>query len=198
MADSKLIWASTRPEDGGVFYRAPLGTTLPTLTDAPWDDLDPNTFEDHGWLGSDGITNGIKRDTADKQAFGGDIVKTVQNSYTETLKVTCYESSETVLKSVFGVDNVEVTESSGHRQITVNHSSLPHDRYVWVARVIEGSKTRLIMVEEGQLITVDDVVHVHSDLLKYTMTIQCYKPDIDTDAVTELIDEADVTAGASS
>lgn len=198
MADSKLIWASTRPEDGGVFFRAPLGTALPELTDAPWDDLDPDVFEDHGWMGDDGVTNGITRDTTDHQAFGGDVVKTTQNKYTETIKVTCYETNEVVLKSVFGEDNVTVSETTGHRQITVNHSSLPHGRFVWLARVIEGDKTRLIRVKEGQLITIGDVVHVNKDLVRYTMTIQCYKPDPDTDAVSELIDEADVLVGSSS
>lgn len=198
MADSKLIWASTRPADGGVFYRAALGTTLPELDEAPWDALDANTFFDHGWIGDDGITNGIKRDTTDHQAFGGDVVKTTQDKYTETLKITCYETNQTVLESVFGPDNVSVDETSGHRQITVNHSSLPLGRHVWVARVIEGEKTRLIRVKEGQLITVDDVVHVNKELVKYTLTIQCYKPDADTDAVSELIDEDDVLASVSS
>jgi hypothetical protein len=63
-------------------------------------------------------------------------------------------------------------------------------------RVIEGEKTRLIVVREGQIITVDDVVHVNKDLVKYTVMIQCYKPDADTDAVSELIDEPDVNVGS--
>jgi hypothetical protein len=179
MADSKQIWASTRPADGGVFYRAPLYTALPTLDDAPWDDL-AAAYVDHGWVGDDGITNGIKRDTTDHQAFGGDIVKTTQDKYTETLKVTCYESNPVVLRTVFGEDNVDVDSGGDHRQITVNHSSLPLERSVFLVRVIEGEKTRLLAVKEGQIITVDDVVHVHKDLVKYTVTVMCYKPDSDT------------------
>lgn len=197
MADSKLIWASTRPADGGVFFRAPLGTTLPTMADAPWaeEDIDP-AFVDHGWMGDDGITNGMQRDRTDHQAFGGDIVKSTQDKYTETLKLTCYESNPVVLATVFGADNVTVDETSGHRQVTVNHSSLPLDRSVFLARVIEGDKTRLIRVQEGEIVTVDDVVHLNSQLVKYTVTIMCYKPDADTDAVSELIDEPDVLAGS--
>ena len=194
MADSKLIWAATRPEDGAVFFRAPLGTVLPTLVDAPWDAL-PVAWEDHGWVGDDGITNGVKRDTTDHQAFGGDIVKTTQNKYTETLKLTLFETNPTVLGSVFGPTHVTVDTTTGHRQTTVTHSSLPHTRYAWVARCIEGVKTKLIRVEEGQVITVDDIVNVNKDLVKYTVTIQCYKPDATTDAVSDLIDEPDVTAG---
>jgi hypothetical protein len=194
MADSKLIWAATRPEDGAVFFRAPLGTVLPTLVDAPWDAL-PVIWADHGWVGDDGITNGIKRDTTDHQAFGGDIVKTTQAKYTETLKLTCFETSPTTLESVYGPTHVTVDTTTGHRQMTVDHSSLPLTRNAWLARCIEGVKTKLIRVEEGQVITVDDIVHVNKDLVKYTLTIQCYKPDAQTDAVSELIDEPDVTAG---
>jgi hypothetical protein len=195
MADSKLIWAATRPEDAAVFFRAPLGTPLPALVDAPWDAL-PVAWEDHGWMGDDGLTNGVKRDTTDHQAFGGDIVKTTQNKYTETLKVTCLESSPVVLASVFGASNVTVDTTTGHRQVTVNHSSLPLQRSAFVARCIEGEKTKLIRIEEGQIITVDDIVNVNKDLVKYTMTIQCYKPDADTDAVSELYDEPDVIGGS--
>jgi hypothetical protein len=197
MADSKLIWASTRPADGGVFYRAPVATALPTMADAPWDNL-PGAWRDHGWIGDDGITNKVERTTTDHQAFGGDIVKTTQDKYTETLKVTCYESNPTVLETVFGEDNVTVDDGEGWRQVTVNHSSLPHERSRFIARMIEGEKTRLIVVREGQLITVDDIVHVNKGLVKYTMTIMCYKPDETTEAVTELIDEPDVLAPAFS
>jgi hypothetical protein len=194
MADSKLIWASTRDADGAVFFRAVLGTPLPDMTAAPWDAL-PVAWQDHGWMGDDGLANGLKRDTTDHQAFGGDIVKTTQNKYTETLKVTCFETNPIVLASVFGAGNVTVSTTTGHRQVTVTHSSLPLQRSAFLARVIEGVKTRLILIEEGQIITVDDVVHVNKDLVKYTMTIQCYKPDANTDAVSELIDEPDVMAG---
>lgn len=194
MADSKQIWASTRPADGGVFYRAPLHTALPTMADAPWGDL-PVAWQDHGWVGDDGITNGMQRDRTDHQAFGGDIVKSTQDKYTETLKVTCYESNPTVLRTVFGEDNV-VVGGSTYRQITVNHSSLPLERSAFLVRVIEGEKTRLIRVQEGEIITVDDVVHLNSQLVKYTVTIMCYKPDAETDAVTELIDEPDVNVGS--
>ncbi|WP_094359909.1 phage tail tube protein [Mycobacterium marinum] len=195
MADSKLIWASTRPSDGGVFFRAPLGTALPVMDDAPWDSLDA-AWEDHGWMGDAGVTNSIKRDRTEHQAFGGQIVKVTQDKYTETIKVTCYESSEVVLKTVFGDENVTVDETSGHRQITVNHVSDPLGRSAFLARVVDGDKTRLIRCQEGEVITIEDIVHVHSDLVKYTIVVMGYKPDAETPAFTELIDEADVLVGS--
>jgi hypothetical protein len=194
VADSKLIWAATRPDDCAVFFRAPLGTTLPDLTDAPWDNLGAD-WMDHGWVDDSGITNSQKRDTTEHQAFGGDIVKVTFNKYTEHLKVTFLESNVNVLKTVYGDDNVDVDTSAGYQQITVNHSALPPERYAYVARMIDGDKTRLLRVVEGQLIELGDVVYVNKDLVKYEATIECFKPDTDTDAVSELIDNVGVAAG---
>ena len=194
MADSTLVWAATRPEDCAVFFRAPLGTTLPLLTAAPWASL-PSPWMDHGWMGDDGMANSMKRDITDHQAFGGDIVKTTQNKYTETLKATCFESNPNVWKTVFGDANV-IIGGTTHRQTTLNHESLPLPRSCFLWRCIEGQKTRLVMVQQGQPITIDDVVFVNKDLLKYTITIQCFKPSPTVDAVQELIDEPDVPAGS--
>jgi hypothetical protein len=193
MADSTQIWAATRPGDCGVFYRAPLGTPVLTLSSAPWATV-PSPWADHGWMGDDGLSNGMKRDVTDHQAFGGDIVRTTQNKYTETLKVTCYESNANVWATVFGTGNV-VSGGTAHRQTTIQHSSQQQPREMFMWRCIDGQKTRLIIAQQGQMITCDDVVFVHKDLVKYTITIQCYKPSPTIDAVFELVDEPDVPAG---
>jgi len=194
VADSTQIWAATRPGDCGVFYRAPLGTTLPTLSSAPWATM-PAAFLDHGWMGDDGMVNSMKRDVADHQAFGGDIVKVTQNKYTETLKVTCYESNMNVWATVFGAAAVTASGTT-HRQTTISHSTAMQPREVYCWRCIDGVKTRLIIAQQGQMITCDDVVFVNKDVLKYTITIQCFKPSPTVDAVFELVDEPDVAAGS--
>jgi hypothetical protein len=192
MADSTNIWASTRHADAGTFYSAPLGTTLPTTATATLD----AAFDDHGWLGEEGITNSMTRDTTKHKSFGGDTVKVTQDNYEETIQVTLLESNPTVLATVFGEDNVTVDDSGGHRTIQVDHDSAMLPRKTFVVRVIDGVKTRLILVEEGQVTSVDDIVHVHSDLLAYTITVDVFKPASGNKAVRELIDEPDVLAGS--
>lgn len=192
MADSTNIWASTRHADAGTFYRAPLGTTLPTDATAALD----QAFEDHGWLGEEGITNALTRDTTKHKSFGGDTVKVTQDNYEETIQVTLLESNPTVLETVFGADNVTVDDSGGHRTVRVDHESAMLPRSSFVVRVIDGQKTRLIVVEEGQVTSVDDIVHVHTDLLAYTITVDVFKPAGGGSAVYELIDEPDVLAGS--
>ena len=104
MADSTLIWAPTRPTDAGVFYRAPLGTPLPTNATSPLNAL----FVDHGWLGEDGITLMVNRANTKHHAFGSDLVKTTQDNYEESLKVTLLECDPDVLETVFGAVEMPV------------------------------------------------------------------------------------------
>ena len=193
MADSTLVWAATRPADGGVFYRAPLGTTLPTDATS---DLS-TAFVDHGWLGEEGITLGIVRDTTKHHAFGGDVVKTTQDNYESTLMVTLLESDPDVLETVFGAGNVTLGTSGGSRTIAVRHGSAPLPRLAFVVEMIDGLKTRRLVIQEGQVVNVDDVVYVHSDLVKYTITIDCYKPATgNAEAVYEYIFDAGHAAGS--
>jgi hypothetical protein len=193
MSDTSLIWAPTRPSDGGVFFRAPLGTTLPTSADAPLNAL----FVDHGWLGEEGITLTTTRDTTKHHAFGSDLVKTTQDNYEETLKLSLLESDPDVLETVFGKGSVTLGVAGSTRTIKVDHLSAPLPRSAFVVEVIEGDKMRRIVVQEGQVITVGDIVYVHDDLLKYEIEIDCYKPATgNLAAVVEYITDVGHAAGS--
>lgn len=197
MADSSVIHAPTTDTDDESFFVAPLGTPLPT--DAV-DELDPD-FEGFGWLGEEGFRNNIARDTEKKRAFSGQVVKTVQNSYDETLQVTFLERTPIVLKTVFGHDNVSVSYAGGHRKTTVRHDDKMLPRQSYVMRVIDGVKTTMYVIPEGQVTEVDEVTIVHNELWAYTVTIDTFKPKSGSQpdnpaAVNEYIDEPDVEDGS--
>ena len=136
MTDSTLIWAPTRPTDGGVFYRAPLGTTLPTDASAPLDAL----FMDHGWCGEDGITLMVNRANTKHHAFGSDLVKTTQDNYEESLKLTLLESDPDVLETVFGADSITLgVDGGGNRTIAIAHSSRQLPRSAFVVEVVDAA-----------------------------------------------------------
>jgi len=194
MADSTLIWAPTRPTDAGVFYRAPSGTPLPTSADEPLNAL----FTDHGWLGEDGITLMVNRANTKHHAFGSDLVKTTQDNYEESLQVTLLESDPDVLETVFGADSITLgTDGGGNRTIAIAHSSKQLPRSAFVVEVVDGYKTRRLVVQEGMVVDLDDVKYVHNDLLSYTITIDCYKPaNGNSEAVLEYISDAGSAAGS--
>lgn len=197
MADSSVIHAPTTDQDDESFFVAPLGTPLPT--DAV-EELDAG-FEGFGWMGEDGFRLNIARDTEKKRAFSGQVVKTVQNSYDETLQVTFLERTPIVLETVFGHNNVTVSFTGGHRKTTIRHDDKQLPRQSYVLRVVDGVKTSMLVLPEGQVTEVEEVTIVHNELYAYTCTIDTYKPKSGSQpdnpaAVNEYIDEPDVTDGS--
>jgi hypothetical protein len=180
MADSGNIWAATIPADGAAVYAAPLGTALPTTATASLN----NAFVDLGWVSEDGVTNSISREVTKHRAWGGEVVKVTQDNYTETVTLTLLESSADVFKVVYGEDNV--TENGD--TITVEHSRLMLERQSFVIDFIDGDKAGRIVVREGQVTELGDVVYVHRDLTRYEITIDVFKPDNAANAVVTYFD----------
>ena len=180
MADSGNIWAATIPADGAAVYAAPLGTTLPTSATAVLD----NAFVDLGWVSEDGVTNSISRETTKHRAWGGEVVKVTQDNYTETVKLTLLESSADVLSVVYGADNV--TESGD--TLTVEHSRLMLERQSFVIDFIDGERAGRIVIREGQVTELGDVMYVHKDLTRYELTVDVFKPDTADNAVVAYFD----------
>lgn len=184
MADSGNIWAATIPADGAAVYAAPLGTTLPTSATGALN----AGFVDLGWVSEDGVTNSISRETTKHRAWGGEVVKVTQDNYTETLKLTLLESSTEVLKVVYGEDNV--TAGGDYQSIKVEHSRLMLDRQSFVIDFIDGDRAGRILIREGQVTELADVMYVHKDLTRYEITIDVFKPDNANNAVVVFFDYA--------
>ncbi len=180
MADSGNIWAATIPADGAAVYAAPLGTTLPTNATAALN----NAFVDLGWVSEDGVTNTISRETTKHKAWGGETVKVTQDNYTETVQLTLLESSAEVLGVVYGSDNV--TESGS--TITVEHSRLMLEHQSFVIDFIDGDRAGRIVIRDGQVTELGDVMYVHKDLTRYEITIDVFKPENADNAVVTYFD----------
>jgi hypothetical protein len=193
MPDSSVIWAPTRPDSGGVFYRAPLGTTLPTNATTPLNAL----FVDHGWLGEEGVTVSVNRDIKRHYAFGSDLVKTTQGQYDEQIKLSFLECDPDVFETVFGPGVTLGTDGAGNRTIQVNHRSKQLPRSAFVIHTVDGNKVRRLVIQEGAVVDVGDVSYVHTDVLKYSITLDAYKPASgNSEAVVEYIFDAGHAAGS--
>lgn len=197
MADSKNVWAAGRSSDDEAFFGGPLGTPLPTdAVDVLDEDLEP-----HGWMGDDGFVNNVKRDVTKHYDFGGSMIKSTQDKYEETVAVTCCESNPVVLKTVFGDNNVTVDFTGGHRKVTIRHDEAPLPRKSYVVRVVDGVKTRMLVIPEGQVTEIGEITWLSSELVQYTLTIDCYQPPAGSNpdnpkGVNEYIDEPDVEEGS--
>lgn len=178
MADTNKI-TSSNPGRNGVFFRAPVGTVLPTDATTELD----KAFKDQGIVGDDGVTQTLTRDTEDIKAYGGDTVYTLQTDYGVEFTATVYESTNVeTLKTVFGDDNV--VEEDGQITVKYNKTKLPRSTFVFDHLIDQGVKRQII--EIGQVTEVGDIVNVHTDIVKYELTIKAY-PNPNGDYMVEYI-----------
>jgi hypothetical protein len=188
MADSQNIWAATIPETGAAIAVADLGSTLPTDTTTELD----AAFADLGWVNEDGVTNSVRRDVTRHKAWSGQTVKTTMDNYEETLKFSLLESSVDVLQAVFGFDNVSIDGTT----VTVDHSDRMLDRQSFVVSFADGDATGRIIVKEGLITELGDIKYDHKALTEYELTVDVYKPDDGSAAVTVILDNPNVTPGS--
>jgi len=184
MADSANVYVpAPRPGGAGVFYRALLGTALPTdaSTELAVDYLD------HGYAGEEGFVITSARDITDLKAFGGDTVATTQNSYDWSVQVTLLEDGNlNVLKTTFGDSNVT---DNGSGLITVKHNKVRLPRSVFVIDTIgDNDRLKRQIIPIGQVTAVGDITVVHTDMVKYQLTVKAY-PNPFGDNVIEYIEE---------
>lgn len=186
--------------DGGVFFRAPLGTTLPA--DAR-EDLD-GAFGDHGAVGEDGLKVTQDRSTQDIKMFGGDDFISVQDSYTETVEVALLEDdNDEVIKTAFGDENYEKTEAtnSDGTKRTIYHTSKPLPISSFVLDAAYGDKLKRYVIERGQVTSIGETTDVHSDVTRKTLTIKTYKPadeSLKGGNVVEYRDDGEANADAGN
>ena len=189
----------TPPIDGGVFFRAPVGTALPEGATEVLDDL----FEDHGEVGADGFNVSPERSSNDINMFGGDVFTSVQESYSVNFTLTLLEDDrEAVSKTVFGDTNVEVTpatEAEG-KKTRILYTSEPLPISSFVLKAVSGAKSKTYVIERGQVTTVAEVTTVHNNVTQYQITGRAFKgtnADAKYAQVIELKDDG-IPAGAAS
>jgi len=173
---------TAEPLCSGTVSVAPLGTAMPTdpLTELSevselWTDL--------GFTGADGFMEKNDRQITLKRAFGGNAVKTLQSEYSATLEFTFLESlNADVLAAVFGSTNVVVTAATSNHgtQIAVykNSRKLPHQ--CWVINTWDDELNAVYRnaVANGQIIQVAEIKVVHTDVIEYKITLECFESSV--------------------
>ena len=166
-------FVGTPAMDGGVYFRAPLGTKLPeTATESLAD-----AFEDHGAVGEDGFSVTPTRNNTDIRMMGGDVFRTIQSEYGVEIVLTLLEDdTEAVVKTTFGDSKTTTkTTKDGGVERTVYYSSDPLPISTHVLKAVDGDKTNLYLVERGQVVSVGERRVAHSDVTRTELTIRAYK-----------------------
>lgn len=164
------------PVKGGI-YAAPIGTALPTDATAAL----PEGFKALGCLSDEGYSLTRDRSTDDIRRWGGQIHRTVQTEFSETLKFTFIDADNAeVIKAVYGEDNV--TTSGG--KTTIKHNGDPLTPCVFAFEMKDGKKHRRFVVPNAQITETEDVTYSHSELVSYGVTVTAY-PDEDGNCAFE-------------
>lgn len=172
-------FVGTPPIDGGVYFNAPQGTTLPTDARVT---LDP-AFEDHGAVGPDGFTVTPTRTSSTEKMFGGGDFVDLQTEYTEDVSLVLLEDdNDAVIKTSFGEDNYKVTEATTEdgRKRVIYHTDQQLPIKAHVLKAVYGDKAKTYVVPRGRVTTVEKTPDVHSATTKTTINIKAFKsPDED-------------------
>ena len=141
--DASLVGVG-KPKVGGAVYIAPLGTTAPTDSTTALDEA----FELLGYISEDGVVISEERDSDNLVAWGGDTVRTLQSTYTETFAFTPIEVNPVVARAQYGDGNVTVTAG----KMTISHnSSQPAEKMIVIETVPNASTTDRFFVPRAQL-----------------------------------------------
>lgn len=129
-----------------------------------------------GYLGNDGVTKTVDRQTEKIKDWNGDTVVVLTSEHTVTLKLTFMESANAaLLKGVYGTENVTISKAKGMEKIKLveNADALPHNSYTFEIKGAEDAKIR-VFAPDAQVTSVGDVTFVKNEVIKYEVELECF------------------------
>lgn len=180
-----------KPKVSGGALIAPLGTALPTTLVATLN----AAFKSAGYLGDAGLTRGEKRDTAVKNAWGGDVIAVTQKGVMVTAKLLLAEYLNPVVQTaIYGAANITVTAAtSGHgNQLTIIGNSAPCPRNAWDFEIISGASAIRLVFPDAQITDTGDVVYKDDDIAAREVTLTL-RPDASGNYFYEYTDDGQLT-----
>lgn len=160
-----------KPKIGGAVFNAPVGTSLPTTAT---EEL-ASAFENLGFISDAGVTNSNSPSTTSIKEWGGAVVLDIQTEKPDTFKMAFLESTNlNVLKTIYGADKVSGTLETG---ITVAASAQEPEIMSYVIdMVLKNNGAKRIVIPNGKIISLSDIVYAGNDAVKYEVTVSGY-PD---------------------
>ena len=154
-----------KPNIEGAVFRAPAGTEPPTDAVSKLSEA----FKEVGYCSEDGITNSNSPETSSQKAWGGATVLNMQTGRTDKFKLKMIEAlKEEVLKIVYGNGNVSGTLVEG---IKVSASADELDESVWVIDMVMKKSRKRIVIPNGKVTSVSDIVYKDNDGVGYEIEI---------------------------
>lgn len=169
-------------------------------TDAPNTVAEKAGLTSAGFITSDGVTETEDRSTEKILDWNLDVIDVVETDYGLQLTVTFAESSNaTVLKAIYGDENVSVTEPSvdtpGSVHIKKGSRELENIGVMFDIKGKGGAAGRGFAAE-AQVQSVGEITYTKSTLIQYPATIDVFNDVTGTYLHTWLTQRGAVTAGS--
>lgn len=168
MALNDILIGAPVTATGGVMH-APVGTAFPAKISEPF----AKGWVKGGYVGEDGVTRTIDASDDKIKAWGGDVVRILRSEHSVSYTFQFLESRNAeTLKILFGEGNVHVTTD----EVTVDLKSEMVPRRSFAFDMRDGDAKVREEVPDGQISLSGDVQFVHSDIIRYEVTIEAF-PD---------------------
>lgn len=164
---------------GGLKF-ADKGTDLPADATST-----PTGLTEGGYIGEDGVTRTTDASDDKIKAWGGDTVKIVRTEHSISYAFTFLESANgEVLELIHGAENVTIEDG----KVTVRHTSAMPPRKAFVLDMLDAENRIREVIKDGQISSSGDVVFVHSDVIRYEVTIEAFPDDEGVKAISYMSD----------
>ena len=180
----------------GAIKHAPLGTTVPTLSDIKTSGVTLNqAFTGDEYVSEDGLTLAPSMSTTDIKDWSGATVRKVLESFDGTLSWTMISTNQGALSIAFGSNHVTVnvagTDHGAQVQATLG-AYLPEEQ-AWVFLMKDGNARIVIVVPDGQITEVGEVTFASNAAVGWQVTLSCY-PDASGNSIYIMTDDGVTTA----
>lgn len=168
MALNDILIGAPVTATGGVMH-APVGTAFPAKISEQF----AKEWVKGGYVGEDGVTRTIDASDDKIKAWGGDIVRILRSEHSVSYTFQFLESRNAeTLKILFGEENVHVT--ADEVRVDLKSEMVPRRSFAFDMR--DGDAKIREEVPDGQIALSGDVQFVHSDIIRYEVTIEAF-PD---------------------
>jgi len=160
----------------GAIMTAPVGTTLPTSATAP-----TTGFSDWGYVGEDGITKTIERETENKLDMNGSTVFVITKSHSLKFKFKPLELRAEGLKATLGDNNVDIDAGGNLTSYRIKNDELVPRAYMFNLLMADGRLMRVVC-PKGQIASTGEDVLKASDLMSSEIEIEMLTDENDVKA----------------
>lgn len=190
------IGAPEQSSTVGAILHAPVGTTMPALSDITSSGVTiDQAFTGNEYVSQDGLTLTPSMSTTDIKDWSGTVVRKVLESFDGTLSWNMISTNAGSLGVAFGTDHVTASAATTTHgtQTKVNIGAHLPDPQAWLFLIKDGDARIIIEVPNGQVTEVSETKFAANEAVGWNVTLTCY-PDGDGECIYILTDDGVTTA----